>query len=172
MPGSRYRIRPATTDDLLDLAPLYREFFSLHRRFLGNRAPLTDTEAAETARQALAQPQSWLLVGEDCETEDLAGFVRWEEREGAFFGRELFVRPEHRGQGLGTRLQEAAERRVGAAGADAFFISVVPHNREMLAFAHCRGYDTLNTLELRKELGEERPRRSRVTLFDLDFSII
>jgi GNAT superfamily N-acetyltransferase len=172
MPASRYRIWPASADDLPDLAPLYRAFFNVHRRFLGNPAPLTDAEGAEAAREALAQPQSWILVVDDEETGGLVGFVRWEEREGAFFGRELFVQPEHRGQGLGTRLQEAVERRVGAAGADAFFISVLPHNREMLAFAHRWGYDTLNTLELRKEMGPERPRRSRVTLFDLDFGII
>jgi GNAT superfamily N-acetyltransferase len=172
MPGPRHRIRLAGADDVPDLAPLYRAFFSLHRRFLGNRTPLTDAEATEAAREALAQPQSWILVVDDEETGDLVGFVRWEEREGAFFGRELFVRPEHRGQGLGTQLQEAVERRVRAAGADAFFVSVLPHNRGMLGFAHRRGYDTLNSLELRKELGKGRPRRSEVALFDMDFGII
>ena len=33
-------------------------------------------------------------------------------------------------------------------------ISIVPQNRGMLAFAHQRGYDTLNTVELRKDLGQ------------------
>jgi hypothetical protein len=42
----------------------------------------------------------------------------------------------------------------------------------MLNFAHQRGYDTLNTIELRKELKEKRPRRDRVTLFGLEFWII
>jgi GNAT superfamily N-acetyltransferase len=111
-------------------------------------------------------------VAEDEETGELVGFARWEERDGTFFGRELFVQPEYRGRGVGTRLQEEVEERVREAGADAFFISVVPHNGRMLAFAHRRGYDTLNTLELRKELGGEKPRRGELTLFDLEFNLI
>ncbi len=172
MTGARYRLRPAAPADLPALAPLFREFFCLHRRLLGNPEPLVDAEGTQAAQEALARPKSWMLVAEDEASGDLVGFVRWEEREGAFFGRELYVRPEHRRQGLGTWLQEAAEGQVRAAGADAFFISVVPHNREMLAFAHRRGYDTLNTLELRKELAGERPRRSRVGLFELEFWVI
>jgi GNAT superfamily N-acetyltransferase len=98
--------------------------------------------------------------------------IRSRTPEGTFFGRELFVRPEFRGQGIGTHLQEEVERRVQQAGADALFVSVVPHNRRVLALAHRRGYDTLNTVELRKELGGERGRRGRVTFLGLEFKII
>jgi GNAT superfamily N-acetyltransferase len=172
MPGPRYRLRPAGPADCPALAPLYRDFFSFHRRLLGNEQPLTPAEGAEAASEALGQPRSWLLVAQEEGTGALVGLVRWEEREGAFFGRELFVCPAHRGRGLGTRLLQAAEEQVRQAGADAFFVSVVPHNREMLAFAHRRGYDTLNTVELRRELAGRRPRRSRVTLFGLEFRVI
>jgi len=165
-------IRSATPEDLPALIPLYRAFFTLHRQFLGNTEPLTDAEASEIAQEALQEPQSWLIVAEEVETGQVVGFARWEERDGAFFGRELFVRPERRNQGIGTRLQEEVEQRVREAGADAFFISVLPHNRRMLAFAHQRGYDTLNTVELRKELTGARPRRSRVTLLGLEFKVI
>jgi len=39
----------------------------------------------------------------------------------------------------------------------------------MLAFAHGSGHDTLNTVELPKELEGEQPRRGRVALLGLDF---
>jgi hypothetical protein len=42
----------------------------------------------------------------------------------------------------------------------------------MIRFAHGRGYDTLNTLELRKDLAGERPRRARISLLDLEFKLI
>jgi hypothetical protein len=42
----------------------------------------------------------------------------------------------------------------------------------MLGFAHRRGYDTLNMMELRKELEGKRPRQDQVTLFGLEFRII
>jgi ribosomal protein S18 acetylase RimI-like enzyme len=166
------RIRSHTEDDLPGLVPLFRDFFTLHRQFLGGTAALNDAEAQEIVLEATSQPQSWLIVAEEGETGQLVGFARWEEREGAFFGRELFVRPEYRDRGIGTRLQEEIERQVREAGADAFFISVVPHNRPMLAFAHRRGYDTLNTVELRKELAGGQPRRGQVALFDLEFKVI
>jgi GNAT superfamily N-acetyltransferase len=166
------RVRSHTQEDLPGLVPLFRDFFTLHRQMLGGTAPLNDTEAQEIVHEATSQPQSWLIVAEEGETGQLVGFARWEEREGAFFGRELFVRPEYRDQSIGTRLQEEVERQVREAGADAFFISVVPQNRHMLAFAHRRGYDTLNTVELRKELAGEKPRRRQVALFDLEFKVI
>jgi GNAT superfamily N-acetyltransferase len=166
------QIRSHTQEDLPGLLPLFRGFFTLHRQFLGGTAPLTDAEAQQIVLEATSQPQSWLIVAEEGETGQLVGFARWEERGGAFFGRELFVRAEHRDQGIGTRLQEEVERHVREAGAAAFFVSVVPHNRHMLAFAHRRGYDTLNTVELRKELAGGQPRRGEVVLFDLEFKVI
>lgn len=166
------RIRPYAARDFSSLVQLFRSFFALHRQLLGNPQPITDAEAAETAEKSLNQPQSWTLVAEDEGSGEVLAFARWEERDGAFFGRELFVRPECRSRGIGTRLQQEVERRVAEAGVDAFFISTVPHNRQMLAYALCQGHDTLNTVELCKGLRGERPRRGRVKLFGLQWKML
>jgi hypothetical protein len=55
---------------------------------------------------------------------------------------------------------------------EALFISILPHNRQMLTFALGRGYDTLNTMELRKELAGEPTQRSRISFLDLEFRMI
>jgi GNAT superfamily N-acetyltransferase len=165
-------IRLRAADDLRGLVPLFRGFFTLHRQFLGNTDPLTEGQAAEMVRESLGQPQSWTIVAEEEDSGRLVGFARWEERDGAFFGRELFVLPEYRGQGIGTRLQKEVERRVREAGGDAFFVSIIPHNQQMLAFAYRRGYETLNTVELRKELRAEQPRRGQLELLGLQFKVI
>ena len=166
------RIRSYTAQDFSALVQLFRSFLELHRQLLGNLQPITETEAVQTAKRSLNQPQSWTLVAEDTESGEILAFARWEERDGAFFGRELFVRPKWRNQGIGTRLHREIERRVVEAGADAFFISIVPHNRQMLAYACRHGYDTLNTVELRKELQGERPRPGRVKLFGLEWKTL
>lgn len=166
------RIRPYAARDFSQLVLLFRSFFALHRQLLGNPQPLSHAEAAEIAEKSLNQSQGWTVVAEDDESGEILAFARWEERGGAFFGRELFVRPEYWRQGIGTRLQEELERRVRKAGADAFFISLVPHNQQMLAFAYRRGYDTLNTVELRKESKGDQPRRGQVTLLGLEFKLI
>jgi len=91
-------IRLCTSKDLPALVPLYRDFFTLHRQFLGNTEPLADAEAREITLDALNQPQSWTIAAEDSQTGQLIGFARWEERDGTLFGREIFVRPDHRGR--------------------------------------------------------------------------
>ncbi len=166
------RVRPSTSKDQLSLLPLFQDFFNYHRGLLGNATPMSDAEALEIVKDALSQGGSWLVIAEQEETGKILGFVRWEEREGACFGRELFVLPECRGKGIGKMLMAEMEQRVSEAGADALFISVVPQNRNMLAFACTHGYDTLNTVELRKELAGEGRRRDTVTLFGLEFKII
>lgn len=166
------RIRLHAIDDLPGLVPLFRGFFALHRQFLGNSEPLTEGQASEIVRASLGQRKSWTIVAEEEQSGRLIGFARWEERDGAFFGRELFVRPEYRGRAIGTRLQEEVERRVREAGGDAFFVSIIPHNQQMLAFAYRRGYDTLNTVGLRKELRGDQPRRGQVALLGMQFRVI
>jgi GNAT superfamily N-acetyltransferase len=166
------QIRLHTAADAAQLVPLFRCFFALHRQLLGNPQPLGDAEAAETAEKPLNQPASWTVVAEDDESGEILGFARWEEREGAFFGRELFVRPEHRKRGIGTRLWQEVERRVVEAGGDALFVSIVPHNKDVLTVAQRCGYDTLNTVELRKELLGERPRRGQLKMLGLEWKTL
>lgn len=150
-------------EDFEQLMGLFRAFFTWHRQLLGNKESLSDVEATEIARQSLGQAHSWTVVAEDASIRSVS--ARWEERDGAFFGKELFVRPECRNRGIGTRLQQEVERRVAEGGA--FLISVIPQNRQMLAYARRHGYDTVNIVELRKELLGERPRRGRVKLTGL-----
>jgi GNAT superfamily N-acetyltransferase len=166
------RIRLHAVDDFPGLVPLFRDFFTLHRQFLGNTEPLTEGQAWEIMRESLGQQQSWTIVAEEEESGRLVGFARWEQRNGAFFGRELFVRPEYRGRAIGTRLQQEVERRVREAGGDAFFVSIIPHNQQMLAFACRRGYDTVNTVELHKELRGDQPRRGQVDFLGLELKVI
>jgi len=165
-------IRPGTMEDLPALAPFFRDFFNLHKQMLGQEESLDDADGERIARSALEKAGSRTLVAQREETGQLLGFARWEEREGAFFGCELYVVPEFRSQGIGRRLIEEVERQVRAAGGRAFFVNIVPQNRRMLAFVHRQGYDTLNTLELRKDLAEARSRRGQVRIFGIDFHII
>jgi hypothetical protein len=58
------------------------------------------------------------------------------------------------------------------AGADALFVSIILHNKDMLALALRCGYDTLNTIELRKQLLGERPRRGRAEVLGLEWKVI
>jgi GNAT superfamily N-acetyltransferase len=166
------QIRSSTEADFMALVPLYRGFYRLHRQLLGGSEAIGVEEAIEITKEAMDPSAGWLIVAQDADSGRLAGFAHWEERQGAFFGRELYVDPDHRGRGIGSRLQKEVEQRVRQAGGKALFVSILPHNHQMLTFALRRGYDTLNTLELRKELTDGQARRSQVSLLDLEFKII
>lgn len=165
-------IRNATPHDYSALVQLYREFFTLHRLFLGNPNPLGEAEVAEIAIKSIEKSDSWLLVAFDDVCRKIVAFARWEERDGAFFGQEIYVRESYRKRGVAKRIMETVEQEVIGMGGDALFISIVPHNRQMLAYAYEHGYDTLNTIELRKDLKERHSRREKVKLFGLEFKII
>jgi len=103
---------------------------------------------------------------------ELLGFVRYECHDGAYFGRELYVRPEQRRRGIGRLLLHEVERRVRAAGEKDLFASIVPANRVALAFALRCGYDVLNTVELRKNLDDSLSPRSEVECLGLHLKLI
>jgi len=97
--------------------------------------------------------------------------VRYECHDGAYFGRELYVRPEQRRRGIGRLLLHEVERRVRAAGEKDLFVSIVPANRVALAFALRCGYDVLNTVELRKNLDDSLSPRSEVECLGLHLKL-
>ncbi|MCD6524107.1 MAG: GNAT family N-acetyltransferase [Thermococcus sp.] len=87
-----------------------------------------------------------------------AGFIRLSPREGCFWVEELFVRPEFRGRGIGRALVERAEEEVKKHD-DALYLLVLPQDKDAIAFWKKLGYDTINTIELVKDL-EPTPRDS------------
>ena len=86
------------------------------------------------------------------------GFIRLSPREGCFWVEELFVRPEFRGRGIGRALVERAEEEVKKHD-DALYLLVLPQDKDAIAFWKKLGYDTINTIELVKDL-EPTPRDS------------
>ena len=165
-------ILPYEPKDSHAMELLVRDFFAWQQRLLGNHSSLDGAEASLVTAEDLLTPNSWIIVAEEETEKRLVGFVRWEKREGAFLGREIFVNPDDRHQGIGTRLQEEVERCVRQAGGEALFVSILPQNRSMLRFAFQRGYDTLNTVELRKDLTARRAKRGRISLFGLHFRVL
>jgi ribosomal protein S18 acetylase RimI-like enzyme len=95
--------------------------------------------------------------------DDIRGFVTFEVVRGRYAetanrGRigNLWVAPDHRGQGIGTRLLEAAEDRLADAGVAVVGLEALADNDAARAFYRDRGYDP-HRVEYRRRTETDRP---------------
>lgn len=145
-------IRLGNITDLEKLIPMYQNFYNLHwQGFLkGNNCALE--KARELVNGYFLRKNSWILIAQSIKNGEILGFSRLEERDECFYGCETYIHLNFRGRGLGKDLYKKREELAMQKGALFLFISIVPNNQKMLSWAIKQGYDTLNTLELKKEL--------------------
>jgi GNAT superfamily N-acetyltransferase len=165
---AQVNIRPYDVKDFAQLCHLVAEFYSIHRHFTGS-APIPPEEAASIIQQDMLRDESYILVAEPIAGGDLIGFCRYENHEGAFFGRELLVVENWRIRGVGTKLLHAVEDEIKKAGETNLYLSIVPRNIEALRFFVRRGYNILNTIELRAEWPQEKVQRKPIHFLGLQF---
>ncbi|MFX1582145.1 MAG: GNAT family N-acetyltransferase [Promethearchaeota archaeon] len=161
-------VREYDVKDFAVLTNLVAEFFTFHRHLQG-RGPLPPEEAAIIIPQDMLQEFSQILVAETTEGKDVIGFCRVELHEGAYFLRELGVTENWRIRGVGTALLRAAEDYIRELGKSNLYLSVVPRNIDAVRFFVRRGYDILNTMELRTATAEEKIIRKPLHFLGLQF---
>jgi ribosomal protein S18 acetylase RimI-like enzyme len=69
----------------------------------------------------------------------------------------LAVSPDHRRRGLGARMMEEAEVRLGRMGCPKINLQVRATNEEVIAFYHSIGYKVDDVLSMGKRLEEDEP---------------
>ncbi len=139
------RIRRMKKEDLEEVGPMYAEFYTYHRRLMGS----DQTYSPEWGVEEVSKAEGIILVAED---DELLGFARVKEDERTYFLKEIYVKPEHRGKGVGKALLEACEREANGN----LYLSVIPANLKALDFFLRQGYTFLNTLELTKYKGKAK----------------
>jgi ribosomal protein S18 acetylase RimI-like enzyme len=166
--GNTVLIREYDVQDFVGLTNLVAEFFTFHRRLHG-RGPLPPEEAATIIPKDMLQETSHVLVAEPPNDGNIVGFCRIELHEGAYFLREIGVAENWRIRGVGTALLRAAEDYIKEAGETNLYLSVIPRNIDAVRFFVRRGYDIINTLELRTEAPEEKMPRKPLHFLGLQF---
>jgi len=112
---------------------------------------LSQKEAAETAQESLER-NSTVFIEEH--HGKLAGFTRVQFWDGAYSIREVFVVRPFRSRGVGGKLLASYEDLVREKGETSVYLTVEPKHQVSLKYLIRNGYDTLNMLELRKDLAE------------------
>jgi ribosomal protein S18 acetylase RimI-like enzyme len=141
-------IRPATTDDVATLIQLVSQYW----RFDAIEG-FDASKIQALLKRVIAEPtlgQAWLATVEDRPAGYLlAVFVFSLEYQGLTAEiDELFVSPDHRGQGLGGRLLDTAEESFRARGCTKVFLQVGRDNDEARAFYRSRGFRGRNGFDL------------------------
>ncbi|ELZ99308.1 GNAT family N-acetyltransferase [Haloferax sulfurifontis] len=174
------RVSSAAFSDLDDLADLWVELaadqraFGSHLRADANRTPIREALARHVAADGVlvaregdsaggteGGTEGETGAGSDTEAAGaggLVGFVMFDIEAGAYeqdvtrgMIRNLFVRPSSRDAGVGTRLLEAAENALGAAGADTVALDVLAANDAARRFYRRHGYRP-HRVELEKSM--------------------
>lgn len=125
--GPEVSIRPARDDDWEELHTLFRADHEEEDRKAG-REPraLHRTEQVVEARRALAMPVQYFLA----EVDGIAGFVASWPGDGSGIGlvEDVFVRQDHRRQGLATALIGRAVEWAREGGGRSVVIGAEPHD--------------------------------------------
>ncbi|MFC4448345.1 GNAT family N-acetyltransferase [Halorussus aquaticus] len=128
----------AVADRWVELAAEQRAFDS-HLSADANRSAIREA----IAQSAIADE---LLVVRT-ETDDIVGFVTFGIESGNYeqdvtrgVVQNIFVVPERRGEGIGSELLRAAERRLAESGADALALEVMADNDAARRFYRRHGY--------------------------------
>jgi GNAT superfamily N-acetyltransferase len=160
-PGAGFRIANATPADVPDLLTLVRglaEFERLTESCVSTQADLA------TALFGPAPCAEALIARLDVKSADAAGFALFFHNYSTFLGRrglwleDLFVRPEHRGQGLGRRLLVALAQLARDRGCGRFEWAVLDWNAPAIRFYRSLGARMLPDWRIARVTGDELTR--------------
>lgn len=154
-------IEPATTADVDDLTELWVDLAHDQCKYGSHLLP---TANRERIRNSIARHivSGGLLVAR---TSDVVGFVMFGLETGSYEQdvsrgviQNLYVRPDHRDEGIGTRLLTAAEARLASAGADVVSLNAMVENEAARRFYRRHGYD-VHRVELERRVeNDNNPR--------------
>ncbi len=155
--GRRFRITRASPDDVPDLQALVRSLADYER--LGHLCTSTEADLAE----ALFGPHpaaEALIARLDADSQICAGFALFFHTYSTFLGRrslwleDLFVRPEHRGAGLGRQFLVSLAALARQRNCGRFEWAVLDWNRAAVGFYESLGATVLPDWRIARVTGE------------------
>ena len=157
MPQTSPTIEPATKEDVPAVTDLWVRLASEQRAHGSHVLP---EENRETIRETLAahQVNDGLLVAR---LEGVVGFSSFTVEHGTFeldtsrgLLSNLYVRPAHRGDGIGTALLEATETALKERGVDVIALEAMADNEAARRFYRRNGYGT-HRVALERRLADQ-----------------
>jgi len=146
-------IKQFQESDFHGMSSLYMNFYNELRESQGWEASKLDKKAADQVARESLEGKSQIFFAEH--HRELVGFARVQFWEGAYFVREVFVKKQFRRKGVGSRLLACCEDFVLKNGETSLYLTVEPKHSVSIEYLIHNGFDTLNMLELRKDLATD-----------------
>lgn len=155
-------IEPATTAEVDTLTELWVDLAHGQSEYGSHVLPTANRERIRDsiARHAVS---GGLLVAR---TSDIVGFVMFGPETGSYeqdvsrgIIQNLYVRADHRNEGIGTSLLTAAESALASAGVDVVSLNAMAENEAARRFYRRHGYD-VHRVELERRVeNDNKPRQ-------------
>ena len=148
------------------------DFFGYHSDLLDVDRKEIDQQTAEardTLREWQAEAHEFYMI---VSQEKRVGFLHlWYKGPQVAWIEDIYVDEEYRSQGVASQAIRIAEKIVKSCpNYIAVCLDVVPRNESAMRLYYKLGYDSVNIITLRKELGENK--RDRIErIFGLNFKI-
>ena len=155
---------PADHDALVALIAAFRVELAAFR---GHEREPNLAAAADEFQEYLDQ-EFPIFIAEDDNTGQKVGYLVCRKDDTILWGESLFVSPEFRRRGVAGMLYAAGEDLAQQLGEPTIYNWVHPNNNAIIAFLKTRGYDTLNLIEIRRALPEDK-RSTRLRIGDHDY---
>lgn len=137
---------------------------------------LSHSDEVQTDDEALADLTQWSSEGNALyfivAFDEVVGFLHLGSRGGAIDWLEhLYVKPEHRNKGFGSKAIACAEEIVREYS-ESLYIEAAARNEQAIRLYRSLGYDCLNSISIRKDFHPERFKGVRTeSLYNEPFEI-
>lgn len=137
---------------------------------------LSHSDEVQTDSEALADLTQWSSEGNALyfivAFDEVVGFLHLGSRGGAIDWLEhLYVKPEHRNKGFGSKAIACAEEIVREYS-ESLYIEAAARNEQAIRLYRSLGYDCLNSISIRKDFHPERFKGVRTeSLYNEPFEI-
>lgn len=137
---------------------------------------LSHSDEVQTDAEALADLTQWSSEGNALyfivAFDEVVGFLHLGSRGGAIDWLEhLYVKPEHRNKGFGSKAIACAEEIVREYS-ESLYIEAAARNEQAIRLYRSLGYDCLNSISIRKDFHPERFKTVRTqSLYNEPFEI-
>ena len=155
---------PADHDAVVALIAAFRVELAAFR---GHEREANLADAINELQEYLDQ-EFPIFIAEDDNTRQKAGYLVCRRDGNTRWGESLFVSPEFRRRGVAEMLYGKGEGLAQQLGEPTIYNWVHPNNNTIIAFLKTRGSDTLNLIEIRRALPEDKS-NTRLRIGDHDY---
>jgi len=148
------KIRSYENGDKKDLINLIGKF-RVRLSQLKGIDKIIDVKSAKTELEFYLKKEYPIFLAEDNKN-NIIGYHVCRVEDEIVWSESLYVIPEMRRKGIGSKLYEEAEKLVMELGGNTVYNWVHPNNEMSIPFLKKRGYDVLNLIEIRKKRPNEK----------------